>query len=76
MARVLAVVVLVAPGAEDAAGPVRATLTEAGVEAAASGFDGRCLVRLLARDGWPLRRQLARVLGVLRPGPLPRVWQM
>lgn len=75
-ARVLAVVALVAPGAEDAAGPVRATLTEAGVEAAASGFDGRCLVRLMARDGWPLRRQLARVLGVLRPGPLPRVWQM
>lgn len=75
-ARAFAVVALIAPGAEDAVGPVRAALGEPGVEAAASGFDGRCLVRLMARDGWPLRRQLVRVLAALRPGPLPRVWQM
>jgi urease accessory protein len=76
-ARAMAVVALVAPGATDALGPVRAALGEAGVAAAASAWDGRCLVRMLAPDGWPLRRQLRRVLTVLRTGrPLPRVWQM
>jgi urease accessory protein len=33
-------------------------------------------VRLMAADGWPLRRQLLRLLAVLRDGPVPRVWQM
>jgi urease accessory protein len=74
-ARALSVVALIARGAEDAAAPIRDVLNESGVEGAASGFDGRCLIRLMARDAWPLRRQLARVLGLLRPGPLPRVWQ-
>jgi hypothetical protein len=27
-------------------------------------------------DAFPLRRQILRVLAVLRDGPLPRVWQM
>jgi urease accessory protein len=27
-------------------------------------------------DGWPLRRLVARVLTILRGGPLPRVWQV
>jgi len=31
---------------------------------------------MLAQDGGPLRRQIARVLAVLRPGGLPRVWQL
>jgi urease accessory protein len=46
------------------------------VEAGASGFDGKLTVRLMAADGWPLRRQLLRLLAVLRDGPVPRVWQM
>lgn len=75
-ARAMAVVALVAPGAEDAAGPLRQVLDEPGCTAAASGWDGRLLVRLMARDGWPLRRQLARVIRVLSGRPLPRVWQM
>lgn len=75
-ARCMAVVALVADGAADAVGPVRAVLTEPGVQAAASGWDGKCVVRLLARDGWQLRRQVARVVVVLRNGPLPRAWQM
>ncbi|MDT8854358.1 urease accessory protein UreD [Paracoccaceae bacterium Fryx2] len=75
-ARAMAVLALVGAGAEDSLAPVRAVLDEAGVEAAASAFDGRLLVRLLAADGWPLRRQVARLLGVLRRGALPRVWQM
>lgn len=75
-ARAFASLALVARGAEDALGPVRASLGEAGVRGSASGFDGKLAIRLMADDGWPLRRQIARLLGVLRRGPLPRVWQI
>lgn len=75
-ARAFATLVLVAQGAEDAVGPVRRLLDEPGSRGAASGWDGRLVVRLLAADGWPLRRQILRLLPVLRSGPLPRVWQM
>ncbi|MDF0602717.1 urease accessory protein UreD [Psychromarinibacter sp. C21-152] len=75
-ARAMATVALVAPGAEDALGRVRAALTDPAVEAAASGWDGKCVVRMLAPDGFPLRRLVARVIETLTPGPLPRVWQM
>ena len=67
----MAVVCLVAQGAEDALGPVRDGL-EFG---AASAWDGKCIVRLLAQDGWLLKRQLARVLQILSGRPCPRVWQ-
>ncbi len=57
--------------------PLRAVLDEPGVSGAASAFAGRTVVRLLAGDGWPLRRQIIRVLHILRQGrPLPRVWQL
>ncbi|MDF0595233.1 urease accessory protein UreD [Psychromarinibacter halotolerans] len=75
-ARAMATVALVAPGAEDALDRVRAVLDADGVEAAASGWDGKCVVRALAHDGFPLRRLVAQVLMTLRPGPLPRVWQI
>jgi urease accessory protein len=56
---------------------LRATLDEPGVAGGASAFQGRTTIRLTAADGWPLRRQIARLLHVLRQGqPLPRVWQM
>lgn len=74
-ARAFATLALVARGAEDAAERIRADLTEEGVTGGASGFDGKLVVRLMASDGWPLRRQILRLLAVLRPGPLPRVWQ-
>lgn len=78
--RAVASLALIARGAEDALAPVRAALAEAGVQGAASGFDGRLTVRLMAPDGWPLRRQIARLLAVLRKpsmtAPLPRVWQI
>jgi urease accessory protein len=74
-ARAVASLVLVAQGAEDALAPVRALLDEPGVDGGASGWDGRLAVRLMARDGWPLRRQILRLLAVLRHGPPPRVWQ-
>lgn len=75
-ARAFASLALVGQGAEAALGAVRAVLDEPGVGAGASGFDGKLTVRLMAADGWPLRRQILRLLAVLRAGPLPRVWQM
>jgi urease accessory protein len=30
----------------------------------------------MAGDGWPLRRQVTRLVSALRPGPMPRVWQI
>lgn len=75
-ARAFASLALVGQGAEAALGAVRAVLDEPGVNAGASGFDGKLTVRLMAADGWPLRRQILRLLAVLREGPVPRVWQM
>lgn len=75
-ARAFASIALIRQGAEAPVAAVRAVLDEPGVTAGASGFDGRLMVRLMAEDGWPLRRQILRVLAVLRDGPLPRVWQM
>jgi len=75
--RAFASLALIAPGAADMLAPLRAELTEPGVIGAASALDGRLMLRLMAADGWPLRRQIARCLGLLRRGrPLPRVWQM
>lgn len=75
-ARALASLVMVGPNLGDVLGPLRAVLDEPGVQAAASVFEGRLVVRLLAADGWPLRRQILRVLALLRQAPPPRVWQM
>ncbi|WP_334194103.1 urease accessory protein UreD [Pararhodobacter sp.] len=74
--RAFASMALIARGAADALGPVRGALTEPGVRGAASAPDGKLTIRLMAADGWPLRRQIARLVAVLRPGPLPRVWQI
>jgi urease accessory protein len=74
-ARALATVALVAPGAEDALGAVRACLPE-GMEAAASGWDGKLIVRLIGPDLFPVKRAVARVLNVMRGVALPRVWQV
>ncbi|OOY15467.1 urease accessory protein UreD [Thioclava sp. DLFJ4-1] len=76
-ARAFATLVLCQQGAEDAVEPLRAVLDEPGVEGAASGFDGKCVIRLLARDGWPMRRQILRLFNTLRRGEAaPRVWQI
>lgn len=75
-ARALSTIVLAGAGAEDALGPVRATLDAPDVAAAASAWDGRLVARLMAAEAWPLRRLAARVLTLLRGGPLPRVWQV
>lgn len=74
-ARAVAVLILLAPGAEDALPALRAALTEPDVTAAASALPGRVILRAHAPDAWPLRRQMARLIEALRPGALPRVWQ-
>ncbi len=57
--------------------PLRAILDEPGVAGGVSSFAGRTVLRLMAVDGWPLRRQIVRLLHLLRQGrPLPRVWQV
>ncbi len=63
-------------GAEDAAGAARAALTVEGVTAAVSGFDGKCIIRMMAADGWPLRRQILALFSALRRDRVPRVWQI
>lgn len=74
-ARAFATVVLVAPEAGGALGAVRTRLNCGDVRAAASCLEGRLVIRLMARDGWPLRRKMAEILTLLRRAPLPRVWQ-
>lgn len=71
----LATLVLVAKGAEDAVAALRPLLTVPGVAGAVSGFDGKCVVRLMAADGWPLRRQVLALLQPLQRRAPPRVWQ-
>lgn len=76
-ARAVASVALIGAGVQDRLAPLRAVLNESGVRAAASALPGRLMLRMMAGDGMPLRRQMARALAVLRPGrALPRVWQM
>ena len=76
-ARAFASLAMVGQGVADLLDPLRRVLDEPGVCAAASALDGRLMVRIRAADGWPMRRQIARCLAVLRRGAaLPRVWQM
>ncbi len=75
-ARAFATLAMIGAGAEDALDAVRATLNIDGVQAAASALDGKLMVRMLADDGWPLRRQVAAVLNRIRGRALPRVWQI
>ncbi|SDZ31634.1 urease accessory protein [Jannaschia faecimaris] len=73
--RALATLVLAAPGAGDALSAIRALPSTGGVRQAASAWDGRLVVRLMARDPAPLRRALMSAIVTLRGTPMPRVWQ-
>lgn len=75
-ARAFASLVMFGAGVETALTHARAVLDEPGVDAAASVWDGKVSVRMMAVDGWPLRQQISRLLSAIRPGPLPRVWQL
>ena len=71
-----AVLAFLGQGAEDATPALRALPIPSGVNFAASGWNGRTLVRLTAPDVWPLKQALGRLLSHLTRRPLPRVWQM
>ncbi|WP_348984651.1 urease accessory protein UreD [Paracoccus sp. PARArs4] len=75
-ARALATLAVIAPHAPDLLTRARDVLDEPGVTGAASAPPGRLVIRLLAQRDWPLRRQVNRLLGALRPDPLPRIWQV
>lgn len=72
----LATLAVIAGNAPDRLAAARSVLDEPGVTAGASAPPGRLVIRLLADDGWPLRRQINRLLRVLRPDPIPRIWQV
>lgn len=75
-ARAYASIVALGPGFPDQLAALREVLDEPGVAAGASALPGRICLRLLAPEARALRRQILRVLAVLRAGaPLPRVWQ-
>ena len=73
-ARAMATVALIAPGAEDAAARL-GEVTQDNVEVASSGWNGKCVARALSTGAYALRLWVAQAIQVLRPGPLPRVWQ-
>lgn len=74
-ARCFAVLMLAASGAEAAAAPLRALALPSGTALAVSGWDGKCVARLIAADSWPLKVLLARMIRTLA-GTVPRVWQV
>jgi urease accessory protein len=63
-------------GAEAAAEGLRTIAAPDGVTAAVSGWSGRTLFRATAKDLWPLKQHLGRIVAHLTRRPLPRVWQM
>ena len=75
-ARAFSTLILAGPGTDSALEPLRAELDEPGVQGAASALNGRLVLRCLAADAWPLRRQLARLISRVDPGGVPRCWQM
>lgn len=74
-ARAFATLIFVAPEAQAMLPALRAELDEPGVQGAASGLEGRLVLRCLAADAWPLRRQMLRLVERLQPGATPRCWQ-
>ena len=74
--RALATVVYIAPDAESRLLQARGLLGFAGVEAAASAWNGILALRFVADDAQPLRAALIRFLTEFRGATLPRVWHM
>lgn len=75
--RAIAVLALMAPDAGARLAAVRSALSGlADVEAGASAWDGKLTVRILAGNGFTLRRAVVAVLVPLRHAPMPRVWQI
>ena len=71
-----ATLALCGQGREAAVDALRAVPVPEGVSAGVSGWNGRCLMRAVAAEPWPLKLYLGAVLARLTGRPLPRVWQM
>ncbi len=73
-----ATVMLVAPDAEAFLGPAREILGSAGGASFWQvGATGKLLARLVAEDGYALRRRLVPLLGLLNRGAeLPKLWSL
>ena len=72
--RALATVLLCAPEAESFATQAHALLNTD--DAAVSAFDGKLVARLVAKDGYSLRRLLIPLLTLLKGSPLPKLWTL
>jgi urease accessory protein len=73
-AKAYASLLFIAPDAERQIDPLRAALGDQG---GASAFDGKIVARVLAPDGYALRKALIPAIAVLRGGtPPPRVWRL
>jgi urease accessory protein len=66
--------VLAIPGDDSAVAAVRAITDNFAGEVGASAWNGLAVVRLCARDGAALRRDLVSVLTTVGGAPLPRLW--
>jgi urease accessory protein len=74
-AHVVATLLCVGPDIGRRIDAVRAVLaTSVAVEAAASTWDDKLVVRALAARGDHMRAAIAAALCAVRPGPLPRTW--
>ena len=77
-ATAMATLILATPTAPEKLAALRSALTclPAGAHAGASSFDGILTSRILAPDGFSLRKILRAALAAIREEhPLPRVWQ-
>ena len=77
-ATAMATLILATPTAPEKLAALRSALTglPAGAQAGASSFDGILTSRILAPDGFSLRKILRAALAAIREEqPLPRVWQ-
>ncbi|MES2916419.1 MAG: urease accessory protein UreD [Pseudomonadota bacterium] len=63
-------------GREAAADALRALPVPDGLQVGISGWNGRCILRAVAAEPWPLKLYLGAAMARLTGRPLPRVWQM
>lgn len=74
-ASVFCTIGLFAPDAETNKLVIDRIISQSGLQAATSAWDGKLIVRAMANDGLALRKFVVRSLNALRARPLPRVWQ-
>lgn len=76
-ARAMALVLLVAPDADEKLGTARSAMGAADeVDCGASAWNGMLSVRFMARDARLLRGAVVRVIEALRGTTMPRVWSL